>query len=254
MKVYNSNEKNYIFWILINKDSLYIFTMKLLLLTILPSLAIVALFVISDRFREPTKEIIKVFIYGILITIPAFYFNTYLADYYDRYTNFSEALKGSFLSAGPVEEGLKLMVLYFFVYKMKDFNEPIDGIVYGVTASLGFATLENLYYVYLLDDYFKVTSMELAVVRSFSAVPAHAAFGIVMGYFFMRYAYIKKQENLILAFLVPAFIHSIYNYYVVLDYYISFALIIFTWIFGIRMFLSLRKKQLVKKREYEKKL
>ena len=34
------------------------------------------------------------------------------------------------------------------VYKMKDFNEPTDGIVYGVCASLGFATLENFYYVY----------------------------------------------------------------------------------------------------------
>ena len=62
------------------------------------------------------------------------------------------------------------MVLYFFVYKMKDFNEPIDGVVYGITASLGFATLENLYYVYLLDDYFKVTSMELAVLRGFSGM------------------------------------------------------------------------------------
>ena len=176
-------------------DYLYILNMKLLLLTILPSIVIVVFFVMSDRFKEPTKEIIKVFVYGILITIPAFYFNTYLGDYYDRYTNFSQALKGSFLSAGPVEEGLKLIVLYFFVYKMKDFNEPIDGIVYGITASLGFATLENLYYVYLLADYFGGTSMQLAVVRAFSAVPAHAAFGIVMGYFFMRYAYIKKQEN-----------------------------------------------------------
>ena len=33
---------------------------------------------------------------------------------------------------------------------MKDFNEPIDGVVYGITSSLGFATLENLYYVYFL--------------------------------------------------------------------------------------------------------
>ena len=36
------------------------------------------------------------------------------------------------------------------IYKMKDFNEPIDGIVYGVTVSLGFATLENIYYVYYI--------------------------------------------------------------------------------------------------------
>ena len=137
---------------------------------------------------------------------------------------------------------------------MKDFNEPIDGIVYGITASLGFATLENLYYVYLLADYFEVSSMQLAFVRAFSAVPAHAAFGLVMGYFFMRYAYIKKQENLVLAFLIPAFLHSVYNYYVVTDYYVSFASIILTWIFGIRMFFSLRKKQKRKRTEYEKKI
>ena len=228
--------------------------MELLMLTILPSILIVAFFVISDRFKEPTKEIIKVFIYGILITIPAYYLNTYLGDYYDHYTKFSEALKGSFLSAGPVEEGLKLLVLYFFVYKMKDFNEPIDGIVYGITASLGFATLENLYYVYLLADYFEVTSMQLATVRAFSAVPAHASFGIVMGYFFMKYAYVNKKENLVLAFLIPAFLHSVYNYYVVTDYYVSFALIIFTWIFGIKIFFSLRKKQKKKRVEYEKKI
>ena len=246
--------KKNIFFDFNKKEYLYILNMKLLLLTILPSIAIVVFFVMSDRFKEPTKEIIKVFVYGILITIPAFYFNTYLGDYYDRYTNFSEALKGSFLSAGPVEESLKLMVLYFFVYKMKDFNEPIDGIVYGITASLGFATLENLYYVYLLADYFEVTSMQLAIVRAFSAVPAHASFGIVMGYFFMKYAYVNKKKNLVLAFLIPAFLHSFYNYYVVIDYYVSFALIIFTWIFGIGMFFSLRKKQKRKKREYEKKI
>ena len=63
-----------------------------------------------------------------------------------------------FLSAAPVEEVLKFTVLYSLVYKMKDFNEPIDGIVYGVTVSLGFATLENIYYVYVLSDYFGTTS------------------------------------------------------------------------------------------------
>ena len=62
----------------------------------------------------------------------------------------------------------------------------MDGIVYGVTVSLGFATLENFYYVYLLADYFETTSMSLAILRSFSAVPAHAVFGVFMGYFFNK--------------------------------------------------------------------
>ena len=169
--------------------------MSLLLVTILPSILIVLFFVKSDKFKEPNKEIIKVFFLGILITIPAYFLNTYLSEIWYT-TNASEGLISSFLTAAPVEEGLKLSVLYFFVYKMKDFNEPIDGIVYGVTVSLGFATLENIYYVYLLADYFETSSMTLAILRSFSAIPAHAVFGIFMGYFFMKYVFIKKGDNL----------------------------------------------------------
>ena len=164
--------------------------MALLLVTILPSILIILFFVYSDKFREPRGEIFKVFIYGILITIPAYFLNSYLDVFW--YNNFkvSEGLIGSFLTAAPVEEGLKLSILYFFVYKMKDFNEPIDGIVYGVTASLGFATLENFYYVYLLADYFQTSSMSLAILRSFSAIPAHAVFGVFMGYFFTYWVHI----------------------------------------------------------------
>ena len=160
----------------------------------------------------------------------------------------------SFLTAAPVEEGLKLSVLYYFVYKMKDFNEPMDGIVYGVTVSLGFATLENFYYVYLLADYFETTSMSLAILRSFSAVPAHAIFGVFMGYFFMKYAFIKKGDNLFFAFIVPFVLHGCYNLFAGSNFIISLALIIISWVIALRMFARLKKTQKKKKREYEKKL
>ena len=75
---------------------------------------------------------------------------------------------------------------------MREFNEPLDGVVYGVCASLGFATLENLYYVYVLADYYQTSSMSLAIIRSFSAVPAHAVFGVFYGVIFMKYSFIKK--------------------------------------------------------------
>ena len=227
--------------------------MQLLLLTILPSILIVLFFVKSDRFKEPTKEIVKVFFLGILITIPAYFLNTYLSQIWYS-TNASEGLISSFLTAAPVEEGLKLSVLYFFVYKMKDFNEPIDGIVYGVTVSLGFATLENIYYVYLLADYFETTSMTLAILRSFSAIPAHAVFGIFMGYFFMKYVFIKKGDNLIFAFLVPFVLHGCYNLFTSSNFLFSLILILIAWILAIRMFSRLKKTQKTKRREYEKKL
>ena len=227
--------------------------MLLLLATILPSILIVLFFVKSDRFKEPNREIIKVFLLGILITIPAYFLNTYLSEIWYS-TNASEGLISSFLTAAPVEEGLKLSVLYFFVYKMKDFNEPIDGIVYGVTASLGFATLENIYYVYLLADYFETTSMTLAFIRSFSAIPAHAVFGIFMGYFFMKYAFIKKGDNLIFAFVIPFVLHGCYNLFASSNFLISLILILIAWIVALRMFSRLKKTQKTKRREYEKKI
>ena len=228
--------------------------MSLLLATILPSILIILFFVYSDKFKEPTGEIIKVFIFGILITIPAYIFNTLLMDFWYNNTKASQGLISSFLTAAPVEEGLKLTILYFFVYKMKDFNEPIDGIVYGVTASLGFATLENIYYVYLLADNFQTSSMALAVVRSFSAVPAHAVFGIFMGYFFMKYSFIKKGENLFFAFMIPFVLHGCYNLFVASNFFVAMSLIVISWVIALRIFSRLKKTQKRKRKEYEKKV
>ena len=228
--------------------------MPLLLVTILPSILIILFFVYSDKFKEPKSEIIKVFIFGILITIPAYILNTLMGDFWYKNTSVSENLISSFLTAAPVEEGLKLSILYYFVYKMKDFNEPLDGIVYGVTASLGFATLENIYYVYLLADYFETTSMALAIVRSFSAVPAHAVFGIFMGYFFMKYAFIKKADNLFFAFIIPLSLHGCYNLFVSSNFYVAIFLIIISWIIALKMFSRLKKTQKRKRKEYEKKV
>ena len=228
--------------------------MPLLLITILPSILIILFFINSDKFKEPTKEIIKIFFLGILITIPAYILNTYISDFLYKNTEVSEGLISSFLTAAPVEEGLKLSVLYYFVYKMKEFNEPLDGIVYGVTVSLGFATLENIYYVYLLADYFETTSMALAVIRSFSAVPAHAVFGIFMGYFFMKYSFIKKGDNLFFAFVVPFVLHGCYNLFTTSNFFVSLGLILISWIIALRLFSRLKKTQKRKKREYEKKI
>ena len=228
--------------------------MALLLVTILPSILIILFFVYSDKFREPRGQILKVFIYGILITIPAYFLNTYLSIFWNNNFRVSEGLTGSFLTAAPVEEGLKLSILYFFVYKMKDFNEPIDGIVYGVTASLGFATLENFYYVYLLADYYQTSSMSLAIVRSFSAVPAHAVFGVFMGYFFMKYVFVKKGDNLLFAFTIPFVLHGCYNLFIASNFYISLGLILICWIIALKMFSGLKEIQKSKRREYEKKI
>ena len=227
--------------------------MPLLLITILPSILIIIFFVNSDRFREPTSEILKVFFYGILITIPAYFLNSFFASILYQ-TKLHHSLIGSFFTAAPIEEGLKLAVMYYLVFKMKDFNEPLDGIVYGVSVSLGFATLENFYYVYVLSDTFNTSAMSLAALRAFSAIPAHEVFGIFMGYFFMKYAFIKKGDNLIFAFVVPFALHGCYNLFVYSNFLVAIILIIISWIIGLRLFSKLKKGQGKKRKENEKKI
>ena len=111
------------------------------LATILPPILLGIIIWKSDKFPEPASAIIKVFIWGVVISIPIFFINTYIL--------FKIPEKHiAIFPASFVEEGFKFLVFYFIVLKLKDFDEPMDALVYGVTVSLGFATLENIYYVY----------------------------------------------------------------------------------------------------------
>ena len=221
----------------------------LLLITIIPPILIVIIFVVSDKFREPNKEIILVFICGILITIPAYFTNTFLYNLYLNYSFISKGLAESFLSPAVVEEGLKFLVLYFVVYRLSEFNEPMDAIVYGVCASLGFAALENIYFVLNSE-----TPITMFIVRSLFPLAAHGICGVMMGYFFMRYAFMHKSKSLFLSFLIPYFLHGFYNYFTIVNFNISLALIIVSWFIGIKLFLRLRQEQRLKRREYERKI
>src|ERR1051326_3664445 len=94
--------------------------------------------------------------------------------------------------------------------RSREFDEPMDGIVYGAVASLGFASLENFLYV-AGDDH----SLRVAVLRAFTAVPGHAFMGAVMGYFAgqARFGLAEKRVlNWTWAFAVPVALHTLYDF------------------------------------------
>jgi len=173
-----------------------------LALTIFPSLLLICVFVYSDKFREPTLLIFAVFCLGIAICIPAGYLNSWLIWSRDQPEAFT------FLAA-LTEEPLKFFVLFFFLKNRTEFNEPMDAIVYGTVVSLGFATLENFQYVYFVGA--ELGSNNIAILRALSAVPMHAACGVVMGYYFGRYVFSGSKTMLALSIMVPISLHSLYN-------------------------------------------
>ena len=226
--------------------------MNTLIITIAPSIAILLYFFLSDKFKEPKGSIALVFFLGVLICLPAGILNSFVYENFNNNTETLERLLGSFLGPAWTEELLKLFILFTIVLKRKEFNEPMDGIVYGVAVSLGFATYENYDYVYRLALEWKeygITSRDIAIWRSYSAVPMHGLNGCLMGFYLGKYVFTGDKKFLGYSFFVPFLMHGIYNYYV----QFGVLIVIIQLVFALKLHKELKKLQLSKKREAEPK-
>ena len=70
----------------------------------------------------------------------------------------------------------------------------------------------------------------------------------------MKYSFFQKQNNLALCLIVPIILHGIYNFFVSSYFVISLLTVVISWMVLLRAFSRLKKSQLKKKREYEKKV
>ena len=196
--------------------------MDTILLTFVPSIALLLYFTLSDKFKEPKGTVLLIFFLGFLICLPAGILNGLSHDFFYDGSKYSENLTSSFLGPAWAEELLKFSILYLIVLKRNEFNEPMDGLVYGVVVSLGFATYENYTYVYewaekiAKDEGYNFTELSylVALGRSYSAIPMHGLNGAIMGYYFGMYAFTGNKNFLILSLLLPYIFHGFYNFLV----------------------------------------
>ena len=222
--------------------------MTTLLITIVPSILILLYFFLSDRFKEPKGSIALVFFLGILICLPAGIINSFMHDNFNDGSDLSGKLYNSFLAPAWNEELLKFIILYFVVLRRNEFNEPMDGIVYGVTVSLGFATYENYDYVFRLAELWEIDPYQMAIWRSYSAIPLHGLNGCIMGFYFGIYSFTANKKYLILCLLIPYLIHGFYNF---LDYPYHFIVVGMLTIYAIALHSNFKKLQSEKLKEVE---
>lgn len=195
--------------------------MILLALALAPVVAIASFIYLKDKYdKEPLKHLFISFILGCVSTIPVFILETSFGSLYPQNTfNTINNLIWAFLIVAGSEELCKFVMLKFYAFKQKDFNEPFDGIIYGVMVSLGFAALENVLYVF-------EGGVSVAIMRMFTAVPAHASFGVVMGYYF-GLAWVDKENALqhkIRGLLVAIILHGVYDFFLFQENYPAFAI------------------------------
>ena len=222
-----------------------------LIVTIVPSVLIFCYFYFSDKFKEPKRIMVEVFLLGVVTTIPAGYLNNYILKTFKNGDVFNDALLTGFFAGGLVEEILKFSVLYFFVMKKNEFNEPMDGIVYGVLASLGFATLENIEYVYFHADKYEISSLNMALTRAFSAVPLHGLAGVVMGFYFGLYSFLGDKKYLGYALVMPLLFHGSYNFLLSFNGVYAFGVLAILLVYAIKLHKHLKLQQSEKLTENE---
>jgi RsiW-degrading membrane proteinase PrsW (M82 family) len=110
----------------------------LLLLAVAPSAVLLKYVLLRDKYEhEPMRLIAITFLFGALGIIPATILEILL--------NSPNILVDAFLVTALIEESMKYLAVRAKAYQSPDFNEVMDGIVYGVAAGLGFATVENFF-------------------------------------------------------------------------------------------------------------
>jgi len=184
--------------------------MDYIALAIAPGLAISLFIFHRDAYnREPKLNLIVSFIWGMVSVVPAYFVEQYFSG------SFSNSITGVALTAFFVialtEECCKFAALRIYAYHQKSFDEPLDGIVYAVMVSMGFATLENILYV---TSYAKVgLGYQVALLRMFLSVPAHATFGVLMGYHVGRAKFNPARRNrlMVLGLFWAFFFHGTYD-------------------------------------------
>ena len=180
---------------------------------VLPVVALCYYIYKKDKNGEPHEMLRKLFIFGFLSAIPVLFVELFLGAFFDtdHTTNFVIIFINTFISVALVEEGFKWLVTKNFGYDHKEFDEIYDIIVYSVFASLGFACIENILYVFQ-------NGLGNAIMRALTSIPGHTCFAVIMGHFFSRAkvnhlngnqsAYTK---NMIYSILMPTLFHTAYD-------------------------------------------
>ena len=203
----------------------------LIIIAVLPALILLGFIYMRDRKEKPpVKLMVLLLALGAGTIIPAaiaeFIGQLIVAQTDTDHQTMLLVL--CFLVIGIVEELGKYLVTVCTTWKSREFQHSYDGVIYMVCASLGFAILENILYV-------ASGGIGTGILRAFTAIPLHCTVGVIMGALYAKgreAAYAGDRAGMVgfmaWAYIVPVFIHGLYDYLVMAA---SYGYISEAWVF-----------------------
>lgn len=182
------------------------YIISLILAPLIAAIIIGIVWIRRDKYRYP--QMISSFILGMISIVVVLLF-MYVADQYylNAFRNLRREIFYSFVVMGLGSELGKFIILRYHNFNKSSFNGPLDGIVYSVMISMGFAFIGNILYFTL--PYYS----EIDFLYAITVVFANLFFAVIMG-FFVGIA--KTRENKFVdsmtGLLAASFFHALYNF------------------------------------------
>jgi len=191
---------------------IHTYTLLLVTLSVFPALFIAHKIIEWDNLKpEPYKDLWRVFYFGMLVVFPVALVELAVSSIFDafRFSPLVSVFIESFIVAGLIEEWAKMRVIMKKIYTSEAFDEHMDGIVYSIMASMGFALVENFFYV-------MGGGISTGILRSITAVPMHAMTTGIMGYYIGLSIFMqgpKKNAVIYKGLFIAVFTHGLYDFF-----------------------------------------
>lgn len=201
----------------------------LTLLAVIPSVFLLIKVYQADKVeKEPAPLLFKLFIKGLESAFFAAVVEALLINFGLNTLVHLGLIEGegsflyhaieAFLIVAVAEEGFKYYFLKKITWNHPAFDYRFDAVVYAVFVSLGFATIENILYVWG-SQIESGTGLQLSVYRGVLSVPAHCVFAVAMGIHYGAAKYAQGHEQFDLeeaglrkAFFVPVLMHGFFDF------------------------------------------
>lgn len=191
------------------------YTATLVIMGLAPSLIWLSFYLKRDCHPEPKPLLAKAFLMGIIISPLAILLQLGFSELKHIF-DFEFLYQGSpafFLWSSLVEEFLKLLAVYLVIVRNPEFDEPIDGIIYMISAALGFAAIENILVMFNLVPDGAGTALNTLALRFVGATLLHALASGLMGYFLAMSWFFQEHKKKLIVFglAIATLFHATFN-------------------------------------------
>jgi len=183
----------------------------ILIVSFAPGLLWLLYFYRRDIYEpEPAHLVARSFVFGVLAVIPVGLIEAPFQLLIERPSGVLEFLAVSIVVIGLVEESAKFLAAKLAVFNKAEIDEVVDGIIYGVSAGLGFSAAEN--YLYVAAFGFRV-----GLVRAVITCLAHASFSGIVGYSYGKAVIERKRGHWTVAkgLASAAVLHGLYDFFII---------------------------------------